>query len=286
MSKYHKILGVAIGASKDEIKKAYRKLALTYHPDVNPNNEDLFKQILEAYQFLINDINQETLAVKESEEKVFVRKYNKWFTKSEVEEMNRLSKIYVQNKAKHEKEQKFKEYNELLNSKTYKWFNYVIVLAIILSSILTLDYYLPLKKESWIVSDIELHTRIEEDPFTNISIQIIHSEVSCTNNKGKKTFIYFEHDLSSLIKIDEPILILKSQIFNVKTGMQSHIFEFKTVWFDFRLINIILSIIYILLVFFASISKGPTPLYYILLNLSVWGIPISFIIFLLFVLTV
>ncbi len=52
---YYKILGVAKSASQDEIKKAYRKLAMKYHPDKNKDDkyaEDRFKEIGEAYEVL------------------------------------------------------------------------------------------------------------------------------------------------------------------------------------------------------------------------------------------
>ncbi|MDX1348808.1 MAG: J domain-containing protein [Putridiphycobacter sp.] len=58
---YYKILGIPKNATEQEVKKAYRKLARKYHPDVNPNNaeaEKKFKEINEANEVLSNAENR------------------------------------------------------------------------------------------------------------------------------------------------------------------------------------------------------------------------------------
>lgn len=66
---YYKILGLQKGATEDELKKAYRKMALKYHPDKNksPGAEEKFKEIAEAYEVL-NDPKKREIYDKYGEE--------------------------------------------------------------------------------------------------------------------------------------------------------------------------------------------------------------------------
>ena len=61
MKDYYYFLGIKPNASSEDIKKAYRKLSLKYHPDKNENDEfftDRFREIKEAYEPLMKKISK------------------------------------------------------------------------------------------------------------------------------------------------------------------------------------------------------------------------------------
>ena len=60
------VLGVAQGATETEIKRAYRRLARRYHPDINPGDQTAaarFRQILEAYETLVDPARRSRYAI-------------------------------------------------------------------------------------------------------------------------------------------------------------------------------------------------------------------------------
>lgn len=71
---YYKVLGIQKGASEEEIKKAYRKQALRYHPDKNksPGAEEKFKEIAEAYDVL-SDSKKKDIYDRFGEEGMFLK---------------------------------------------------------------------------------------------------------------------------------------------------------------------------------------------------------------------
>ena len=58
----YKVLGIKTGDSLETAKKAYRKLAMKYHPDRNPGNklaEEMFKEVNDAWNYLKDNISRE-----------------------------------------------------------------------------------------------------------------------------------------------------------------------------------------------------------------------------------
>jgi preprotein translocase subunit Sec63 len=158
LKNYYTILGVSPHSSKDEIKKAYRRLALKYHPDRNKTVEaqEKFKEIVEAYHYLYFQ-NQSSPSY-----------YYYTFTE------NNTSKRYSQ---------KIKNINQVKRQKIDKVTPYICSIlkliakiGIFLSILLALDWSLPTYKVSEIViekipkSENHDYSEIITDKLKNIQI--------------------------------------------------------------------------------------------------------------------
>lgn len=280
LKKYYNILGLEESASEAEIKTAYRKLALQFHPDVNPGSEAKFLKISEAYQKIINnkETNLSDLSTNYSEEKIFVRKYNKWLTKSEFEALKRATEFY-QKKVLNEEEQLAKDFTELKNSIVYKSFKYIFILGLLFNCLLLADYIITPKQTKTIVTSFETRVTQKENPIKNVVYEIYNSHISLTDQNKVVSSVVLTGNVSNFIQLGDSIALFESAIFKVNLSLKRDILNFDTEEKKIRSFELFLILFIFGLIIFTPLAKGPTPLYYILLNTSVYGIPVVIALF-------
>ncbi|MEM6829912.1 MAG: DnaJ domain-containing protein [Bacteroidota bacterium] len=144
---HYEILGVTSDASPIEIKKAYRKLAKKYHPDVNPSRGsfDKIRLLNEAYEVL-SDVEDRQLydRVLQGEPATFTMEPEDPYEKHRSE--------YRHWKAK--KEQSHLEYLIRIKAKFYKYERYFNVLFFVFAALLTFDYHAYAKQETEVIDRV------------------------------------------------------------------------------------------------------------------------------------
>ena len=131
---HHRTLGVPAGASQDEIRAAYRRLARQYHPDVNPDPEakEKFQQLAAAYQALTKTPSGEAFA-------------QAFYTPTEQEDPRKAWR--EAQKAKRAQQKREKElYKQQLLQKVYRTGNFIIGFYMLLTGLFALDYMLPARE--------------------------------------------------------------------------------------------------------------------------------------------
>lgn len=144
MSEYHRTLGVKPGASKGEIKKAYRKKALRLHPDRNPDPKahEEFIRATEAYDALLEGKipKQKTSSHSSNEESTFnSKRYGRTMTKEEYEEKMKWAKEYARTRAQMQAEAVERDYQYMIKSFAYKISHAVATLSVLTLVLISID---------------------------------------------------------------------------------------------------------------------------------------------------
>lgn len=127
---YYKTLGIQAGATTDEIKKAYRKKARQYHPDLNqsPDARDMFIRATEAYEFLLS-----ISAGKDANEAEFNRLIDEWIRYRQ-EMSRRRAAFYARASYARFRNTKFYRSTRILNGTTII-FNFTISILVLVYTV-------------------------------------------------------------------------------------------------------------------------------------------------------
>lgn len=139
---YFQILGVDEKASEEEIKRAFRKLALKYHPDKNPSKEanSKFLQVCEAYEAVLKRIDKSTESANAVVAFDSKRKYHKDLTPEELEKRIKWAKDYAERKAFEEEHIHQLSMAQMKNSYMRILIPFTILMCSIFLTFISLDY--------------------------------------------------------------------------------------------------------------------------------------------------
>ena len=281
MKSYYQILGLQEGATEEEIKKAYRKLALKYHPDVNSDSSDrIFLEIKDAYQNLtIHKSQIPKDSYSSSEGKIFSRRHNRWFTKEEFMAMQNQGEIYRKKKENNEKLEAQRDFENLKKSWIYKLFPYVSGLGILFSILLLLDFYLPANTYPVQYESTKRVSLVEGMLVGFSNPNLIISEIITIDKNNLTHSSSYLGEIANVFYENEKIEVLQSSIFGLDLGYKVADNTYLDKISKRRAFHFPISIFCIVLISLTIIFKGPTPFYYAVLNSSVLGIPILFVVF-------
>lgn len=131
LSEYYEILGLPVNSSLDEIKKAYRKKARMYHPDINhaPDAVNQFIKITEAYDFII--ANHENMISGEDDFEKLIEEWRKY----RQERSRQRARFYAASTYNRFRNSKYYKSTKILNASSVI-FNFVISILVLTYTIL------------------------------------------------------------------------------------------------------------------------------------------------------
>lgn len=281
-SPYH-ILGLPEGASEEEIKKAYRRLALTYHPDVNSDDSsEKFHEIKEAYQLLMaNQGDWSTAENTTNEGKIFSRRHNRWISKEELEDLRRQSELYRKKREEDEKLEALRDFEELKHSWVYKSFPYLAVFGVVFACLLLTDFY-----SSPLTQPVSYHSTKRISLVEGMLVgfaqpEFIISEIYTKDERNVLHNASYLGEIANVFFENENIELLQSPIFKIDLGYKISDVSYMDTISQKKAFHYPLAVFMILIVGLTLFFRGPTPFYYAVLNSAVIGIPLLAVIFIL-----
>ena len=266
---YLKILGLNDGASDEQIKKAWKKKVLQFHPDKNPsdNAQNEFIKVCDAYQNLTSGTFENIDETIPPETNEFYKKYNQNLTKEDIAKRRQKAREHNKYKEIYEEYILSISFNELRKSFLYKFSNIVAIFSLLIGSILFLDYAV---LEPKVETAVILNYRYNIDNIVyyvyDLNYQIptkkreyeVSTAFSCENYKSL--------NYNSFIKV------YKSRILNENISFSHEKDTFKTSMSN-RFSIYIAFWVFIILFFLPILNfaiRGPNTLYLVMVHINAY----------------
>ena len=266
---YLKILGLNDDASDEQIKKAWKKKVLQFHPDKNPNDNAQieFIKVCDAYQKLSDGTFEKIGEPIQPEANEFYKKYNQELTAKDVEKRRQKAREHSKYKEMYEEYILSISYKGLRKSFLYKFSNIVAVCSLIIGSILFLDYS---------VLEPKAETAVILNQYYNIdnvvyNVYDLNYQIP-TEKREYEVSTAFSNDNFKGLKYNSFIKIYKSRILNQNISFSHADDTYQTSMLN-RFSIYIAFWVFIVLFFLPILNfaiRGPNTLYLVVVHVNAY----------------
>ena len=266
---YLKILGLNDGASDEQIKKAWKKKVLQFHPDKNPsdNAQNEFIKVCDAYQNLSSETFKNIDENIPPEKNEFYKKYNENLTKEDIAKRRQKAREHNKYKEIYEEYILSISYNELRKSFLYKFSNIVAIFSLIIGSILLIDYAV---LEPKVETAVTLNYYYDVDNIV-YSVYDLNYQIPTKKREYELSAAYSYENYKSL-NLNSFIKVYKSRILNENISFSHEKDTFETSMMN-RFSIYIAFWVFIVLFFLPILNfaiRGPNTLYLVIVHINAY----------------